>query len=302
MYLRHAARQHFGLPRRRGEFAALQLSDDLQRAIHAVQLRARREMLPAIQEGVEFGRGDRLDFAAQAADGEPVDARQQAAVAPFEFARPGVKLAAQNLAFGFQLRQRLVHQVARHGERCGQVARRVSGPEHSNQPRRISAAQASGLRELARVPAGAVIGGWNDGLRVDAAHQIETLGRHPEIAAVDGERGGAAGGHQLLEQRRKLRLGGHQAQAAKRLVQFVGIAHGRPGFGGHLRDGGGVERAGALGVIGGQRAAHLHGAGAALFERRIVEDTRTGLALRISWENGEGSGVSMATRLGCRHR
>ena len=34
------------------------------------------------------------------------------------------------------------------------------------------------------------------------------------------------------------------AEAAERVVQFLGVAHGRPGLGGHLRDGRGIERAG----------------------------------------------------------
>ena len=86
---RHARRQNLRLPRGGGEFAALQLADDLQRAIHAVQLRARLQVLPAVQEREEFRRGDRLDFAAQPADGEAVNARQQAAVAPFHLAARG---------------------------------------------------------------------------------------------------------------------------------------------------------------------------------------------------------------------
>ncbi len=55
-------------------------------------------------------------------------------------------------------------------------------------------------------------------------------------------------------------------------MQLVGVAHQRPGLGGHLRDGLGIERSGAGGKIGRERAAQLHGAGAALFERRIVEE------------------------------
>ena len=82
-----AARQNHGLPGGGRELRALQLPDHLQRAVDAVQLRAGREVLPSIQERVELGGRDRLDLAAQAADGEAVDAREQAAVAPFD-ARP----------------------------------------------------------------------------------------------------------------------------------------------------------------------------------------------------------------------
>ena len=76
---------------------------------------------------------------------------------------------------------------------------------------------------------------------------------------------------------------------------------GRPGFGRDLRDGGGVERAGAVGVIGRQGAAHLHGAGAALFERRVVE-----IGVRIGVEDlvrerrrlGRVDGDGLRSRLG----
>ena len=132
-----------GLPRGGGEFGALQLADDLQRAIHAVQLRAGREVLPAIQESVELGGGDGLDLAAQAADGEAVDARQQAAVAPFELGRARRERAAQDLAFGFELRQRLVDQVARQGEVADEIVGASSG-------RSIRTSRAGSRRRSAR--------------------------------------------------------------------------------------------------------------------------------------------------------
>src|ERR1700691_1103086 len=89
---RHPRGQNLLLPRRRGEFASLHLAHDLQRAVDAMQLRARIEVLPAPEERVEFRRGDGLDLAAQPPDGEPMDARQQSAVAPFELTRAGREL------------------------------------------------------------------------------------------------------------------------------------------------------------------------------------------------------------------
>ena len=39
-------------------------------------------MLPLKEKSHEFGRGHRLDFFSQSADGQPMNARQQPAVAP----------------------------------------------------------------------------------------------------------------------------------------------------------------------------------------------------------------------------
>jgi hypothetical protein len=65
-------------------------------------------VLPAAEKGIEAGGGHGLDFAAKTADGEAVNAGQEAAMAPFEFGagsgRRRGEVAAQNLAFSFQLR------------------------------------------------------------------------------------------------------------------------------------------------------------------------------------------------------
>ena len=89
----HAPRQHLGFPRRGRNFVALQLLDDLQRAIHAMQAAARLQMLPAKQKALKLCRGDRLDFAAQLAQRQAMNARQNAPIAPFGFAsgKSGVK-------------------------------------------------------------------------------------------------------------------------------------------------------------------------------------------------------------------
>src|SRR5262249_37734594 len=111
LVLCNSSRQNVGLPCRGGEFGALQLFDNLQRAVHAVKLAAGGEMLPSIEEREELGSSDRFDFAAQASDGQPMNARKQPAVAPLDFARairPCCKLAPQNLSFGFELGECLV--------------------------------------------------------------------------------------------------------------------------------------------------------------------------------------------------
>ena len=72
-------------------------------------------MLPACEEAHEIRAGDGFDFAPQAPQGEAMNARQQPAVAPFDFTgrRIGREMAAQHLAFGFQLGQSGIHFIAR---------------------------------------------------------------------------------------------------------------------------------------------------------------------------------------------
>ena len=279
----------------------MQLADDLQRAIDAVELRASGEVLPAVEEGEEGGGGDRLDFAAQASDGEAVNAGEETAVAPFDFGgridggpngsscgSPSGELASQDLAFSFQLGERLVHQVAGHREPGGQVrgAQRTGAFEPPTQ--NFGGAGLDGFGYGA--PGGRRLDRRiDDGLRIDAAHQVEAFGGCPEAAALDGEGGGAAGGDQQGG------IGGQrlfvfqEAQAAERFVQLIGVAHGRPGFRDDLCDGGGIQRGGAFRIVGGQGAAHLHGAGAALFERRVVEEG-VGVGVQNLVREGRGFG------------
>jgi len=56
-------------------------------------------------------------------------------------------------------------------------------------------------------------------------------------------------------------------------MELVGIAHRGPGFGGLPGQDGpsGFERAAPSALVGGQRAAHLYGAGATLFEGGVVQ-------------------------------
>ena len=49
-----------------------------------MQLRVGCDVLPTEQEAHEVGRRNRLDLAAQAPEGEMMDAREEAALAPFD--------------------------------------------------------------------------------------------------------------------------------------------------------------------------------------------------------------------------
>ena len=72
-----------------------------------------------------------------------MNARQDAAVAPLEFACPGEMRPRRTLAFGFELAQRDV-DVLRRRRGVRPAAEVVRGPEHSIQPR--STATASSAR------------------------------------------------------------------------------------------------------------------------------------------------------------
>src|SRR5204863_482356 len=78
---RDARRQHLSLPGARRQLEPLQLADDLEEPVAAVELRPRLHVLPAEEEAHQVGGGDGLDLPAQAAEGQAVDARQEAALA-----------------------------------------------------------------------------------------------------------------------------------------------------------------------------------------------------------------------------
>ena len=69
-------------------------------------------------------------------------------------------------------------------------------------------------------------------------------------------------------------------QGEQAIVQFVGVAHVEPGFLAHFGDRSRIESADFGENRFGQHAAHFDGAGAALFERRIVE---IGKRIRIQY-------------------
>src|SRR5262245_26008552 len=77
-----APRQYLALPCARGDLKSLELAQDLERAVLIARLRARRNVLPAEKPAHEGGGGYGLNLLAQRAQREPVDTRQQAALAP----------------------------------------------------------------------------------------------------------------------------------------------------------------------------------------------------------------------------
>jgi hypothetical protein len=74
------------------------------------------------------------------------------------------------------------------------------------------------------------------------------------------------------------------------IVELLGVARLRASLLAHAGDRLGVEPR-EVALLDRQAAAHAHGAGAALFEGRVVE-VREGRPFRISWASGDGSVVS----------
>ena len=89
------------------------------------------QLVPAEQEAHELRRRHRLDLGAQLVARVAVDAREQAAVAPFGGAGGG-EGAAHHRAFDFELQQARQHRVAAHAQRRGQ--RRGSDRPEQFQP------------------------------------------------------------------------------------------------------------------------------------------------------------------------
>ena len=124
----HAARENLALPCVRWRFVTLQLPQRFERAAFTEKLRRGGNVLPAEQPAHELRRGDGLNFVAQPAEGLAMDSREQAAVAPFCFARCPIanrvgKLPAEHGAARFESQQRLVDFVRRDAEQFAELAR-----------------------------------------------------------------------------------------------------------------------------------------------------------------------------------
>ena len=87
---RQTARQQFAFPRCRRRFETFQLFDDGAHAFGPFHLMFGRDLLPGEQVTHEVGGGNRLNLLPQTIERVTVNARQQAAGAPFSFGSPGV--------------------------------------------------------------------------------------------------------------------------------------------------------------------------------------------------------------------
>ena len=112
----------------------MQLPDDLQRSIRAVQLRSRRNMLPGLQKLFEIERGNWLDLAPQTAlawrdECAPECADYTTRISPAVFA----KMSAQHLPLRFQPHS-AASTASRANATCPASSGTVIGPNDSIQP------------------------------------------------------------------------------------------------------------------------------------------------------------------------
>ena len=93
--IRDATSQHKPFPGICGNFEALQLADDFQRAVLTAHLCSRSNMLPSQQPVHELRGCDRFNLLAQGRDRQPMNPRQQPAFAPLDFKWRGHAVALQ---------------------------------------------------------------------------------------------------------------------------------------------------------------------------------------------------------------
>ena len=238
-----------------------------------MHLRTRREVLPAQQEADEVGGRDRLDLAAQAADGQAMDACEDPPVAPLALSRApvsrrrGSEPAAQHLSLALETRQAGLDEGRRQREPLGHRRRR-------HRPRRLEPSPQQ-LRRRGLPFRGAGVADVRqfrlDGLAgIEAADEPEALGGHPQGGLADPQHPRPPRRGQVVEPERPLRHRRQRHERQQRVVKLVGVAHHRPALAGDGGDGRGVEGAHAA-RVGAQRAPQLHRARPALLERRVVE-------------------------------
>src|SRR5712691_2961812 len=101
-----AARENLALPGICGSFEALQLLQGFQQPALAEELRAGRDVLPSEDPVHELGGRYGGDLLAQLAERQAMNAGEEAALAPFELVRGGMReVAAEDGAAGFEAKQ-----------------------------------------------------------------------------------------------------------------------------------------------------------------------------------------------------
>ena len=141
---------------------------------------------------MKSARRDRLDLAAQAAERQAVDAREQPAVAPLDLASGAGRrreTAAQNLAFGFEPRQRRLDQRRAAARGARRAPAPSSGPVDSSQPRSVSVAAASRSGRRRAIEVGDVgrdrrASGYSSARRSSAARPPPRSSRRPRCSTV----------------------------------------------------------------------------------------------------------------------
>ena len=162
---------------------------------------------------------------------------------------------------------------------------------HRSQHRIVKIHRRDAACRVSARTAGSLVSGGRRGeprlYRMDCAEPFDTLGGYPILLARSVRCDGATPALQPIEEftpvsgrqwllRTALRR--HHHQRMQHIVQFIRVAHIRPCFLLHLRDGGGIERADFFEYGRRQYAPHFDRPRPALFERRIVQ---VGIRIRI---------------------
>src|SRR6185295_2225816 len=100
---RDARRQDLRLPGTRRQLEPLELTDDGEQPVAAVELRALVDVLPTEEEAHQVGGRCRLDLAAEPSERQAMDARQETALAPLFARSAGREAAAEGRALALEL-------------------------------------------------------------------------------------------------------------------------------------------------------------------------------------------------------
>src|SRR5439155_8594044 len=134
-------RQYLRLPGSRRELQPLELTDHLEEPRPPVELRPGLEVLPAEEEAHEIGGRDGLDLAPEARERQPMDASEEAALAPFLGRRAGREAPAQRhtrpLERGEADGDRSRRQAGARGEGVDGDRARTLEPAAGDRPARI---------------------------------------------------------------------------------------------------------------------------------------------------------------------
>ncbi len=101
----NARRKHRRFPGRQRQLAAVELFQHRLQTFRSFNAMIDIDTLPREQKSIEILNRDRLNFRAQPVDGEPMNSREQSAVAPFLVGCAVMKFSAQNKAFAFESEQ-----------------------------------------------------------------------------------------------------------------------------------------------------------------------------------------------------
>ncbi len=232
------------------------------------------------QETHQLGGRRGLDRAAELLEGRAVDAREQAAVAPFGLLRSDARAeaAAEDGAVELEAREGEVDVARSERERRGELAGERGARENKPSAHRRGD-RFVGLDGARPARFGDVGLGATD--RPRGLHRRASLGGEPErdaraVAARHDAPPGAPTLNQLLEERAEAPTFGDRLGQAddveQKVMELVGVARIRLGLGDDAADRLFVEASDAIDDLGREPATNRHRAGAALLERRVVEE------------------------------